>query len=257
VENDKVTRDNLYRSQTELNRFDQQLLQAKVKKLTAVSYFNFLLNKPLTDSVIMELPPENPRLSGNQDSYMKQAVDNREELKNLEQYGSISTLNIRMNRSSGLPNLMLVADYGFQGEKYQFNKNQDYIQASVVLNWKLFQGLQNRSKIREAMVQKEMIDEKLDEAKSRIELQVTDAFHQLNASEAGLVTSESQVKSAREGFRLVNRKYEAGQASLIEFIDARSAMTQAEANFIISRYTYLSDFAEFEKVVALINPEKQ
>jgi len=46
----------------------------------------------------------------------------------------------------------------------------------------------------------------------------------------------------------VNRRYEEGQAYLIEFIDARTSLTQAEENLIISRYKYLSDFAEFEKI---------
>jgi outer membrane protein len=256
VENNKVTVDNLYRSQTELNRLDQKLVIAKKNRSTAEAYFNFLLNKPLDDSILIDLPVDYPRVLENQDTYLQEAGINREELKSLMQYGAISTLNIKRNRSSGLPDLMVVADYGFQGEKVQFNKNQDYLQASVVLSWNLFQGFQNRSKIREAMIQKEMIDQQLEEAKSRIALQVSEAFNELKASEAGLGAAESQIKSAREGFRLVNRKYGSGQASLIEFVDARVSMTQAEENLIISRYTYLSDLAEFEKVTAPDNPEK-
>jgi outer membrane protein TolC len=147
-----------------------------------------------------------------------------------------------------------VADYGFQGETYEFNRDQDYLQASVVLNWKLFQGFQNRAKIREAYVQKEILDKQLEEARSRIELEVTSTLIGLRAAEIGLVAAESQVKSAREGFRLVNRKYNEGQSTLVEFLDARTSLTQAEANLIISRYTYLSDFAEFEKEIALVKP---
>jgi outer membrane protein TolC len=49
----------------------------------------------------------------------------------------------------------------------------------------------------------------------------------------------------------VKRRYEEGQANLIEFIDARSTLTQAEENVIISRFTYLADYAEFEKVCAI------
>jgi outer membrane protein len=154
-----------------------------------------------------------------------------------------------MHRSSGLPDLFVLADYGFQGEEYQFNKDQDYLQASIVLSWDIFSGLQNRSKIRQALIQREMIENRLHEAKNQIELQVINSLHVLKASELSIMSAESQAKSAREVFRLVKRKYEEGQASLIEFMDARNALTQAEENLIISRYTYLSDYAEFEKAI--------
>jgi outer membrane protein len=254
VENNKVTRDNLYRSQTELSKFDQQFLIARKNGLNARAYFNFLLNKPLSDTIYTEKLPEMPRLLDKLNNYTKQALDNREELKYLEKYDDISALQIKMHQSSALPDLLVVADYGFQGETYEFNRNQDYLQASIVLNWKLFQGFENRAKIREAYVQKEILDKQLEEARSRIELQVTSTLIGLRATEIGLVAAESQVKSAREGFRLVNRKYNEGQSTLVEFLDARNSLTQAEANLIISRYTYLSDFAEFEKEIALVKP---
>ena len=56
VENDKVTRDILLRSQAELGKFDQQLQEAEKERIVASAYFNFLLNRPLDDSVIIKLP---------------------------------------------------------------------------------------------------------------------------------------------------------------------------------------------------------
>ena len=47
VENDKVTWDYLYRSETELSKFDQELQNAEKNKKIACAYFNFLLNRPL------------------------------------------------------------------------------------------------------------------------------------------------------------------------------------------------------------------
>ena len=257
VENNKITPDNLYRSRSELSKFDQEILVAMKNRLASKAYFNFLLNRPLTDTILSELPSRYPRLSDRPEIYLQQASDNREEIKGLEQFGTIAQLQVKMNRAAGLPDLMLVADYGFQGEKIQFNSNQDYLQASVVLNWKLFQGFQTRSKIKAALFQKEILDQQLEEAKSRIALQVTNTINALKSSEAGMTAAENQVKSAREGFRLVNRKYEEGQASLIEFMDARTTLTRSEENLIMSKYLYLSDFAEFEKAIAPDNPDKK
>jgi outer membrane protein len=249
-ENSKITRDNLLRSQTELSRLDQQMQLALKNKQVARAYFNFLLNRPMSDSIIIVAPVIAPMPENQLDFFTRQAVENREEIKNLENYSQISDLNTRMYRSNALPNVFFLADYGFQGEQYEFNKDQDYLQASVVLTWDLFSGLQNRSRIRQSLYQREMIEHKLEEAKSQIALQVITVMSELRATEAAIRAAEDQVKSAREGFRLVNRKYGEGQASLVEYLDARNAMTQADAGLIVLRYTHLSNLAEFEKTIS-------
>jgi outer membrane protein len=255
VENDKITIDYLYRSETELSKFDQELQNAEKNKKLACAYFNFLLNRSLTDSIIIRQPSVYPVLSDFTPIYSKSAIDNREELKKLSNYRNISDMQVKMNKSGNLPEMFIAVDYGFQGEQYRFNKNQDYVQASAILTWSLFSGFQNRAKIRQAILEKEIIESKLEETKKQIELQVLNTMNELLTAEKGITAAEARVKNAREGFRLVNRKYEEGQAALIEFIDARSTLTQAEENLIISKFNYLSCFAEFEKVTAINKSE--
>jgi outer membrane protein len=255
VENDKVTLDYLYRSETELSKFDQELQNAEKNKKIACAYFNFLLNKPLTDSVIIQEPESYPALSNYTLDFTKSAFDNREELKKLSSYSIITGLQVDLNKSGVIPDMFLAVDYGIQGTDYRFNRDQDYLQASAILSWKLFSGFQNRSKIKQSVLDKEMADRKLGEVRKQIELQVINTMNELLTAEKGIIAAEARVKSAREGFRLVNRKYEEGQASMLEFIDARTTLTQAEENLIISKFSYLSSFAEFEKVTAINKSE--
>ena len=255
VENDKLTIDYVYRSEAELSKFDQELQGAEKDKKIACAYFNFLLNKPLTDSIILQQPVSYPVLAGLTGNFSQSAIENREELKKLENYSNITDMKIKMNQSGKLPDLFVAVDYGFQGEKYKFNRNQDYVQASAVLTWNLFSGFQNRARIKQAIIDKSIISSQLDEARKQIELQVINTMNELLTAEKGITAAETRLKNAGEGFRLVNRKYEEGQASLIEFLDARITMTQAEENLIISKFNYLSCFAEFEKVIAINKSE--
>jgi outer membrane protein len=255
VDNDKITLDYLYRSETELSKFDQELQNAEKNKKIASAYFNFLLNRSLTDTIVIKQPAAFPVLSDFTVDYSGSAFENREELKKLSNYTNISDMQVKINQSGKLPDLFLAIDYGFQGAEYRFNKNQDYIQASAILTWNLFSGFQNKARIRQSVLEKENIERKLEEAKKQIELQVINTMNELLTAEKGIVTAESRLKNAREGFRLVNRKYEEGQASLLELIDARTNLTQAEENLIISRFSYLSSFAEFEKVTAINKTE--
>jgi outer membrane protein len=254
-ENSKLTIDNVYRSEAELSKFDQEIQNAEKNKKIASAFFNFLLNKPLTDSINLQQPVTFPVLATLPGNYSQSAIENREELKKLENYSHISDIQIKMNQSGKLPDLFLAVDYGFQGEAYKFNKNQDYVQASAVLTWNLFSGFQNKAKIKQAMIDRTIIESQLEEARKQIQLQVINTLNELLTAEKGISAAESWLKNSSEGFRLVGRKYQEGQASLIEFLDARTNMTQAEENLIISKFSYLSCFAEFDKVIASNKPE--
>jgi len=255
VENDKLTIDNVYRSEAELSKFDQEMQNAEKNNKIASAYFNFLLNKPLTDSIILQQPLTFPALADLNVNYSQSAIENREELKKLQYYDNITDMKLKMDKSGKLPDLFIAIDYGFQGEKYEFNKNQDYVQASALLTWNLFSGFQNRAKIKQAKIDKTIVENQLEEAKKRILLQVINTLNELLTAEKGITAAETRLKNSREGFRLVKRKYEEGQASLIEFLDARTNLTQADENLIVSRFSYLSCFAEFEKITAINKTE--
>lgn len=255
LENGKVTADYVYRSEAELNKFDQELRDAGKNRIVANAYFNFLLNRQLTDTIIIQQPDLFPALEKMDDEYTSAAIENREEIKKLENYGRITSLQVKMNRSRKLPDLFAVADYGFQGEEYVFNMEQDYMQASAVLTWNLFEGFSNKARIKQAAIENEMAVSQLEEAKRHIELQVIGAMNELSAADKGIAAAASRMKNAREGYRIVEKRFGEGQASLIEYIDSRSSMTQAEENLIISRFRYLSAFAEFERITGIKETE--
>jgi len=251
VDNDKVTMDYLYRSETELSKFDQEFQTAENNRRTAYAYFNFLLNKPLSDSVIVTEPDTLPLLSAYTGNFTEIAVNNREELKKIASYVRISDMKLSLDKSGAVPDMYVAVDYGIQGVDYRLNRDQEYVQASAILSWNLFSGFRNRARIKQSVLDREMANRQMEEVKKQIELQVINTMNDLMTAEKGIVAAEARVRSAREGFRLVKRKYGEGQANMIEFIDARTTLTQAEENLIISRFTYLSAFAEFEKVTTI------
>ena len=251
AENQKVTIDNVYRSEAELSKFDQELLVAEKNRKVAAAWFNFLLNRSLDDSISLMLPDTFPSVSSLEGDYTSLALENREELAKLEMYGNIADMQVKMNQASLVPDLFVAVDYGFQGEEYRFNKEQDYMQASAVLAWKLFEGFSNKARIKQSMLDRQILDDQLEEARKQIELQVITVMSELRAADRGISAAEAGLRSASEGYRLVSRRFSEGQASLIEYIDARNTLTNAEENLIISKFNYLSCYADFQKITAI------
>ncbi|MFC2098865.1 TolC family protein [Bacteroidota bacterium] len=250
-ENDKITIDYVHRSRAELSKLAQQAALAKKNNQVATAYFNFLLNRsfdqPIPADADYDSIPELLTLGNLTD----QAVENREELEMLRSYSRVADNYLSMNQMGRIPSLYAAVDYGFQGKQYEFNSRQDYMFASLVLRWDIFHGFQKKAQVGEARIEQEMRTTMLRETEQQIRLQALEAHFDLMASAESIIAAEEELLSSKNAFRVVDRKYKEGQASLIEYIDSRTSMTQAEERLIISKYDYHIKYAELERAACL------
>ena len=256
-DNNVVTIDNVYRSRAELSKLERQEAEARKNHEVARAYFNFLLNRPFETMILADIQYDSITQILMLDDLSEHAVVNREELEMLRSYSRIAESNLSMNQMNKLPNLYAVVDYGFQGRNYEFNMRQDYLFASLIFRWDLFHGFQNKARIGEARIEQQLRDTRLEETEKQIRLETIAAHYDLIASVESVQASTEELLSARNAFRVINRKYGEGQATLIEFIDARSTMTQAEMLLIISKFDYHIKYADLERVACLYPTENE
>lgn len=251
-ENEKVTVDAVYRAEAELAKIEQNIEEAEKNNIIARAYFNFLLNRELEEEIITMDTDELDNSESVEPADISQslALQKREELtgilKGIEARGNEETLY----KTSYLPGISFAFDYGFQGEEYQFDSDHDYWMASFVLQWNLFRGGQDQAKIEQAEYEKKSLQAKFDEVKKQIRIQVKEAYHNYLVAERSITAAEKQKVSAEKSFNIVKRKYEEGIVPLIEYIDSRTSMTQAQINYIITKYDRKIKYAEYEKATA-------
>ncbi len=254
--NDKVTIDILHRANAELSEIEQKLLEAKNNKDLAKSYFNFLLNRPLDTNIDVDENELNIELVADQSEFENLALKNREELNQFKNILEIAEDNSGIVNSKYLPGLALAVDYGFQGEKYNFSKNDDYWMASLVLNWNLFNGFKDNAEAEKAELELRKNSLQIIELQNKIRLQVREAYQKTKVAQKIIKTADEQLQSSESAFRIVNRKYEEGMTSQIEFIDAQNQLLQSQISKLFAKYTYLESYAELEKVSAIVDLEK-
>jgi outer membrane protein TolC len=250
-ENDKVTIDNVHRSRAELSKLDQQAAEARKNHQVASAYFNFLLNRPFETEISTDAEFDSIPGILTLGNLTQRALENREELEMLRSYSRVADNYLSMNRMDRIPSLYAAVDYGFQGQQYEFNNRQDYLFASVVLHWDIFHGFEKKSRIGEARVEQEIRAAQLQETEQQIRLQAIAAHYDLLASAESIRAAGEELLSTRNAFRVIDRKFREGQASLIEYIDARTSMTGAEEKLIISKYDYHIKYAELERTACL------
>ena len=247
--NQMATKDVVFRAESEKFKLEQQLADAAKKNSLARSYFNFLINRELDEKISIDsLITDDPATGLSLEAAENKAIQKRHELKQLNFAINAADNAVSLNRAAFLPNVNLVLDYGFQGEEYSFTQKDDYWMASALLSWNLFNGFQDDAKKEQAQIDKKSLQNRRTELESQIRLQVKDAFLALKVARKKIESANAQSRAASESFKIINKKYEEGMASQIEFIDGRVNMTNAQINKILTQYDYLTRIAQFEKI---------
>ncbi len=254
VRYDKATEESVMRARTELLDVEQQFVDARRERDLAQSYFNFLLNRPLDaaiepldeEALMPALAPATFRLAalGSEETLATEAIARRQELAQLDAAVLASSAAVDVQRSHLLPGVAFALDLGIQGEDYGFVGDRSYYMASVVLQWKLFDGFQERARMQQARLDTRRLQIQREELGRQIALQVQDATDNLDVARRSLQVAEERVRASREGFRRVSRKFEEGMENQIALLDARDAWTRAELNLNITRYDVLIRLAE-------------
>ncbi len=253
----KVTRDAIFRSDAELSKIEQSLMETENNQSLSRSYLNFLLNRPLTEEIEIDetlLKIENYNFPF--DTAFTYALNNREEIVQLQTAIKASDNNRKLNKSKYFPGLSVVGDYGVQGQKFQFYEEDRYWMASLVLEWNLFRGFQDQARIEQADLETRKIQVKLQELQRQLELQVRDVYNRFMLAQKKIEVAKKQAISSEESFKIINRKYSEGIVALVEFLDARRNMTNSQINRILSNYDYHASFAELERVTSFYKLNK-
>src|SRR6056297_2697499 len=247
-ENDKVTIDEVYRSEAEVARVRARQAEAKNMWEASRSYFNFLLNRSLDSAIV--LYPETPRSPVYVlEEVQEEAVASRQELEQIRRYKTMNRQAVRLEQGDNLPELFGTVDNGFQGEEYSFTGEDDFVLASLVLRWDLFHGLSNRHKVQQRKIEGDKLESALLEAEQKIRMQVLNSYYALAAAYEELEAARKELQSAKRAYDLIRKRYREGQASLLQLLDARTTLTDASTGRIITRSEYFIALADFENAM--------
>ena len=122
------------------------------------------------------------------------------------------------------------------GRQLRDNFNQ-YIGAS--LSVPIFNRFATRNNVRSARLQVHAQQMRLDETKKSLYKEIQQAYYNAVAAIRQCESSDAALASASVAFDLMQRKYENGKATAVDYQDAKTKYMQAESQQIQSRYTYL------------------
>ena len=243
--NDMITRDVLYKAEADL-------AEARMKKAGATgavnssrSLFNFHLNRGLNEPVTADtnLLPVLPAIT--LEESIEGSAGRRPEIALINNWLEANRLFIRLNRAESLPVVAGAADYGFQGEKYRFGKEDDFMLASVVLRWNIAAGSTARNKTRQAMLDREMLELSRQEMEKQIELQIITAWHNMVTANEAAAAAAAALEPAVASYNIVRTRFREGQESYGNLLVAQTMMTKAMEEMLDRQYTFMKEKTAF------------
>jgi outer membrane protein TolC len=113
----------------------------------------------------------------------------------------------------------------------------------------LFQGFRNNAQIRQARLNVQRSSLELQNSTSQLAV----AEDNYSTALQNLSAAREQVKASRSYFNLMEKAYQQGVNSLIEFIDARNQLTASELQLNLRQYELLTAAAQLERETSSFN----
>ena len=166
---------------------------------------------------------------------MEQVYANRSDVKSLELAVKVYEQKQNAARADMLPNLALVGAYSFSNPNIfnGFDKSfKGMFSVGAMLKIPLWHWGGNYNKYRAARSERIVKELELDEAKEKIELQVTQASFRTNEAAKTLVATRSNLAKAEENMRQAQVGYREGVMPIDNVMAAQTAWLKANSENI-------------------------
>ena len=218
----------LTRAKTEQQRTLAAITAAKNNQQNARSYFNFLLNRQLTDSIAMDSGAlAVTESTGTTVVALNPDISQREELLQLDKTKRIALLQQKQQQAGIVPKVNTFLDLGSQAYNWNFNHNSRYYLWGVNLQWDLFTGGQRRAKAKQAASDAYTAQAMYDETAQNMRLELTTAGNNLQTARSNYQSAQTQLQLSEKYYTDQVKVYKEGQLLYLELLDAQQQLTNA------------------------------
>lgn len=168
----------------------------------------------------------------NEEEIVRQAGANRRDLKGAEKGVERAEAAVGLARSAWFPTLYAAASVQMNDKDVPFGHDNDGWSAGVNLRWEIFDGMERMHGSARARAERDAAAQYLEQFRKEVDLQVRESL--LRRAEAGkrLEVARHALLAAEEGSRLVNKRFANGLATMVELLDAQSALNRARTGLV-------------------------
>ena len=179
---------------------------------------------------------------------IEMAMDVRPELISAQKSAQAAKMKLRASRREFAPDLGIYGSYG-NGIGNEYNLRSAKIGAN--LSYKAFNILKTAKQVSQAKAEYEKSLAEFDSTKNSVYYNVKKAYLDLETNKESIIIAKLALDQAREQYRQVTGRYEAGVGDAIELKDGENTYLNARLDFYNAILNYNLSFANLEKEIGV------
>lgn len=244
-----VARADVLRAEVEVARAQLDVIGAEKREELALARLRKTLgmaqDEPLT---VAEVEPGFPPVI-DRPTASALARANRSELLTTDAEIAAAGAAVRAAKASSRPEVALQGDWG--ARENDFPPGEAAWTIALTASTSLFDGGLTRERVNEARANVRVLQADREELTQQIDLQVAEALLNEREARQRIDLAGEEVALARHSMEVSGGRYGVGEATLIEVIDARTALSRALATQAEALYDYHAARADLARAVGL------
>jgi outer membrane protein TolC len=245
-----VVESDLLQAQVRESEVEEMVARAESARATAIAGLNLAMGVPLGQPVVLPetIDVEAAAAGRSLDVLVSEALEQRPDLASAEAGTEAAKAMARSARAGFWPDVGVQGAYEANAESF-FGTNGTNWSVIVAATIPLFDGFETRSKVRAARAEVDAASEQTALLRQQIELDVRRAYHDLRAATKRLAQARRAVDLAEASLRIVEDRYKEGLTTMVELLDAETALTRARTRRVAARRDVLLSRATLDLAV--------
>ncbi|RII29574.1 MAG: TolC family protein [Geobacter sp.] len=172
------------------------------------------------------------------DELDKIALEKRSDLQQTRANTEVAAAGLKLARNAYLPMVDAFASYQLNDKDVPFGADNDSWLAGVSLKWQIFDGFRRGHERERAAASRSAADEMLAGQTKQIKFQIKESYLRREEMGKRLEVARHALEDAEESVRLISKRFENSLATMIELLDAQTALNQTRTNLVETEANY-------------------
>jgi outer membrane protein len=232
-----AVKSDVLRGQVRIADLEQQRLMADSQIQVAQAVLHAAMGQPDSGRIVPVTPIDRYLpTEGTLDQWIQQALDRRLELKQIAAQESIAAKEITRARAGHYPTLALQGNYEINSE--DFEDSHDNYTVGAVLSMNLYSGSRISAQTAAARSDLSRVKAQRRALELGVRVQTQRAFYQAQSAWKSIAVARQAVDQAEEGLRIVSNRYSGGLLTIVDLLDAQTALQQARTHHFKAMHDY-------------------
>jgi outer membrane protein len=160
-----------------------------------------------------------------------------------------ASASVKAARAQYYPTVALSAGAGLNGNdvnNYQLFSNR---QLTLGLSWPIFNRFVREQTIENRLANLDNAEANAADTRRGIQASLTSQYAAMDAARARIDISRTSIEAAQEDLRVVNARYQAGAATILDVLTSQQALAQAQVDAVNARFDFLKAKAQIEALI--------